>query len=178
MIIAENSFRMGYILGEQQWGSGTPFVPSGTVLQSVTTRSVISLSTALQIPLDGTTPLFNEGELYPTLDTVLTPLKADSRIIVTVWIAYVSCNGPSKWIGALFRNPSAASSARAANVLSIGAANETFPFTVQDEGAVLTVGVPATYRFRFGPVDPVTAQILPSGVLPGDAFMNVRELSA
>jgi hypothetical protein len=158
MIFAPSLLRMGYITGWFGFSAGAdPSIRTGEIIQVRTAALITTVSNATNpMPVDTSRPTNTEGTPLSS-GVSITPLRANSRIQVSVSIPSIALDGgATQWVGAIFRDTgSIASSAAAVN---IGSATEITPF-------FLTCNVPAsstaptTFSFRFGPGTAGTARI-------------------
>lgn len=151
----------------------------GTILQTVRTESATFATINAQIPNDGTIPQITEGGAYPSLDTVITPKSATSKLRVEVMMQGVSANSISGVTGGLFRDSTA--NAIASGYLSVESANRIRPMVMQ---ATVTSGSlsATTFRVRFGDTAgtvPITINGTGSGFMGGVYFssMTITEIA-
>jgi hypothetical protein len=166
MNFAPSTQIMGYITSWFQFSTGQqdPFgaIRSGEIIQSRVEplSTVISNATNL-MPVDDSRPVNTEGTVLSSA-LAFTPLRANSRIQVSVSIPSVALSGgPTQWVGAIFRGSNTL--CLSAGVVTLAAA-EFAPF-------FLTVNTPATstaptsFSFRFGPATAGTARIAGSAAI-------------
>lgn len=183
MIVAMNPLRMGYIVGLLQFSSGNPLgIQPGDFLQISTSSGATPANTAVQIPIDGSIPQNTEGAAYAPLDTTIYPQRADSRLLVRVFIPIIANSNPNtNWVGALFRD--SAVDAVCGNAVTIGIANQQYAFELFTSVPAVSQA-PTTFSFRYGPASATTSYVLSSGTSPSyfggspTAFMTVMEIAA
>lgn len=182
MIIAQNNFKMGYIAGLFQFGSGIdPTAPKpGDLIQLVTSEQNVPANATNPIPIDDTIPTNLEGTAYD-LDTSITPKKSTSSLVIRVFIPIVTCGASGNFVGALYRD--SVVSALGANAITIGVVNQQYAFELLARAFAGSTS-PTTFKFRFGPATAITAYILSSGTATGfyngrpAAYMSIMEIAA
>lgn len=142
--------RYNTTLNEIEYYTGTGWVPSGTVIQTVV-GTIAQTSSNVQIPFDTTTPLSTEGvQLW---SQSFTPLLATSRIYIATNTFYVINSANDVVVsGATFNGATCINAQALGFGTTTGAGNQFNNIATEISGSTTA----RTYSFRAGPNSAVT----------------------
>lgn len=116
------------------------------VIQMISTFHTGQKSSAVTIPADNTIPQSGEGTDYAELDTTITPVNENSKLLVELQIV-ISTSAAGTAVATLFRDNNA--DAISSTLASLGSTNFVSTLIVREE---VTAGStsPTTFKARFG----------------------------